>query len=276
MLDPGAIGSTTPTLKVSVTRRPAHQFAAAARVERRASRRRRSKLRASSTRRPACPATCTSCALRNADATQASRKRCAACWAKAAAATIRRATQRRMPSTQTRQPGARPIRRARRALPPLPSGGLAAVPPRRQQRRCRAAGRPTAARASRRTRTAITGDDQPGRHDPGRPRDQLADHHRARPGVPQSAHGDRPARRAPRAGLYRGADRRTVGDDERRISASSGRALLLSNGGNNAVYGSSSFGSGNTNIVDLTLAGNAVAQNPSALAATDADCSRRA
>lgn len=44
------------------------------------------------------------------------------------------------------------------------------------------------------------------------------------------------------------------------------QGLLLSNGGNNAVYGSSSFGSGNTNIVDLTLSGNAIAQNPSALA----------
>ncbi|SAL59225.1 type II and III secretion system protein [Caballeronia terrestris] len=43
------------------------------------------------------------------------------------------------------------------------------------------------------------------------------------------------------------------------------QGLLMSNGGNNAVYGSSSFGSGNTNIVDLTLSGNAVAQNPSAL-----------
>ena len=32
------------------------------------------------------------------------------------------------------------------------------------------------------------------------------------------------------------------------------QGALLSNGGNNALYGSSSFGSGNTNIVDLTLA----------------------
>ncbi|TCK42116.1 general secretion pathway protein D [Paraburkholderia sp. BL8N3] len=44
------------------------------------------------------------------------------------------------------------------------------------------------------------------------------------------------------------------------------QGLLLSNGGNNAIYGSSSFGTGNQNIVDLTLAGNAAAQNPSALA----------
>ncbi|SAL64088.1 type II secretion system secretin GspD [Caballeronia telluris] len=43
------------------------------------------------------------------------------------------------------------------------------------------------------------------------------------------------------------------------------QGLLMSNGGNNAVYGSSSFGSGNSNIVDLTLSGNAIAQNPSAL-----------
>jgi len=46
------------------------------------------------------------------------------------------------------------------------------------------------------------------------------------------------------------------------------QGLLLSNGGNNAVYGSTSFGSGNTNIVDLTLQGNAIAQNPSAITST--------
>jgi len=46
------------------------------------------------------------------------------------------------------------------------------------------------------------------------------------------------------------------------------QGLLLSNGGNNALYGSSSFGSGNTNIFDLTLQGNAIAQNPSALTST--------
>ncbi|SAK42233.1 general secretory pathway protein D [Caballeronia calidae] len=46
------------------------------------------------------------------------------------------------------------------------------------------------------------------------------------------------------------------------------QGLLLSNGGNNALYGSSSFGSGNTNIVDLTLQGNAIAQNPSAITST--------
>jgi general secretion pathway protein D len=46
------------------------------------------------------------------------------------------------------------------------------------------------------------------------------------------------------------------------------QGLLMSNGGNNAVYGSSSFGSGNSNIVDLTLSGNAIAQNPSALSGT--------
>ncbi|SPB14240.1 general secretory pathway protein D [Caballeronia novacaledonica] len=56
------------------------------------------------------------------------------------------------------------------------------------------------------------------------------------------------------------------------LSATSGANLgiqwqgaLLSNSGNNALYGSTSFGSGNTNIVDLTLQGNAIAQNPSAL-----------
>jgi general secretion pathway protein D len=59
------------------------------------------------------------------------------------------------------------------------------------------------------------------------------------------------------------------------LSATSGSNLgiqwqgaLLSNGGNNALYGSSSFGSGNTNIVDLTLQGNAIAQNPSSLTST--------
>ncbi len=46
------------------------------------------------------------------------------------------------------------------------------------------------------------------------------------------------------------------------------QGLLMSNGGNNAIYGGSSFGSGNSNIVDLTLQGNAVAQNPSALTST--------
>ncbi|BAN24561.1 type II secretion system secretin GspD [Caballeronia insecticola] len=59
------------------------------------------------------------------------------------------------------------------------------------------------------------------------------------------------------------------------LSATSGanlgiqwQGLLLSNGGNNAIYGSSSFGSGNSNIVDLTLQGNAIAQNPSAITST--------
>jgi general secretion pathway protein D len=36
------------------------------------------------------------------------------------------------------------------------------------------------------------------------------------------------------------------------------QGALLSNGGNNALYGSTSFGSGNGNIVDLTLAGNTI------------------
>jgi len=59
------------------------------------------------------------------------------------------------------------------------------------------------------------------------------------------------------------------------LSATSGSNLgiqwqgaLLSNSGNNALYGSSSFGAGNTNIVDLTLQGNAIAQNPSSLTST--------
>ncbi|MDR5803558.1 MULTISPECIES: type II secretion system secretin GspD [unclassified Caballeronia] len=46
------------------------------------------------------------------------------------------------------------------------------------------------------------------------------------------------------------------------------QGLLLSNGGNNAVYGSTSFGSGNTNIFDLTVQGAAVAQNTSAITAS--------
>ncbi|WP_277186750.1 type II secretion system secretin GspD [Caballeronia sp. BR00000012568055] len=36
------------------------------------------------------------------------------------------------------------------------------------------------------------------------------------------------------------------------------QGLLMSGGGNNAVYGGSSFGTGNTNIVDLTLTGNTI------------------
>ncbi|WP_248320766.1 MULTISPECIES: type II secretion system secretin GspD [unclassified Caballeronia] len=59
------------------------------------------------------------------------------------------------------------------------------------------------------------------------------------------------------------------------LSATSGanlgiqwQGLLLSNGGNNALYGSTSFGSGNTNIFDLTVQGNAIAQNPSAVTST--------
>ncbi|KND61477.1 General secretion pathway protein D [Candidatus Burkholderia verschuerenii] len=36
------------------------------------------------------------------------------------------------------------------------------------------------------------------------------------------------------------------------------QGALLSNGGNNALYGSTSFGSGNSNIVDLTLTGNMI------------------
>ena len=83
---------------------------------------------------------------------------------------------------------------------------------------------------------------QPGRrHDPGRRRDELADHHRVRAGVPQFARGDRPARRAPRAGLYRGADRRIVCEHGRQSRHSvAGRAAV--EGGNNGVYGSTNLG----------------------------------
>ena len=49
-------------------------------------------------------------------------------------------------------------------------------------------------------------DNQQGGDDPGRLRDQLADHHGGRAGVPQSARGDRPARRTARAGLSRSVD----------------------------------------------------------------------
>ncbi len=42
------------------------------------------------------------------------------------------------------------------------------------------------------------------------------------------------------------------------------QGALLSQGGNNGVYGSSSFGSGNTNIVDLTAIGNGLAQSTTA------------
>jgi general secretion pathway protein D len=42
------------------------------------------------------------------------------------------------------------------------------------------------------------------------------------------------------------------------------QGALLSQGGNNGVYGSTSFGAGNTNIVDLTAIGNGVAQSTTA------------
>ena len=45
------------------------------------------------------------------------------------------------------------------------------------------------------------------------------------------------------------------------------QGLLLSNGGNNGVYGSTSFGSAGSNIVDLTVAGNTAGSNVSGLAA---------
>ncbi|KMQ80963.1 General secretion pathway protein D [Candidatus Burkholderia pumila] len=43
------------------------------------------------------------------------------------------------------------------------------------------------------------------------------------------------------------------------------QGLLMSSGGNNAIYGSSSFGTGTGNIVDLTIAGNQVSSNTSGL-----------
>ena len=45
---------------------------------------------------------------------------------------------------------------------------------------------------------------------------------------------------------------------------------MLSNGGNNGVYGSTSFGSAGSNIVDLTAAGNTAGSNVSGLAAAAA------
>lgn len=48
------------------------------------------------------------------------------------------------------------------------------------------------------------------------------------------------------------------------------QGLLLSNGGNNGVYGSTSFGSAGSNIVDLTVAGNTAGSNVSGLAAAAA------
>ncbi|SAL17469.1 general secretion pathway protein D [Caballeronia sordidicola] len=44
------------------------------------------------------------------------------------------------------------------------------------------------------------------------------------------------------------------------------QGALLSSGGNNAIYGGSNFGTGSSNIVDLTAAGYAVGSNPSSLA----------
>ena len=65
------------------------------------------------------------------------------------------------------------------------------------------------------------------RHDPGRHGHQLADHHRVGSGVSQLARGDRPARCTPRAGLYRSADRGTVRDDGRESRHSvAGRAAF--------------------------------------------------
>ena len=64
---------------------------------------------------------------------------------------------------------------------------------------------PAAPAARRRSRAAdhAVGGAVDRRLHPGRPGDQLADHHRARAALPPGARGDRPARRAPRAGLHR-------------------------------------------------------------------------
>ena len=55
------------------------------------------------------------------------------------------------------------------------------------------------------------------RDDPGRRREQRADHHGARARLQQPARGDRQARHAPRAGVRRGADRRGVVRQGRRV-----------------------------------------------------------
>ncbi len=54
-------------------------------------------------------------------------------------------------------------------------------------------------------------------HDPGRRREQRADHHGARAAVQQPARDHRAARRAPRAGVRRGADRRGRRGQGRRV-----------------------------------------------------------
>jgi type II secretory pathway component GspD/PulD (secretin) len=58
---------------------------------------------------------------------------------------------------------------------------------------------------------------------PGRPNHQHADHHRQRICLPRSAHCHRPARCAPRPGLYRIADRRGGCEQSGRIGRAMGR-----------------------------------------------------
>ena len=89
---------------------------------------------------------------------------------------------------------------------------------------------------------------------PGRPGDQLADHHRARAGVPPDARGDRPARLAARAGLHRDDDRRGRRATRPPTSASSGRACSASDGDKHGVVAGTNFGTGGNNIIDLSAA----------------------
>ncbi len=146
--------------------------------------------------------------------------------------------------------------------PPLPSGGLGSstfgVADGRQRGRIRLR---TAVPATRRQRQEQGRRQSARRHDPGRRRHQLADHHGVRPGVPQPARGDRPARRAARAGLYRGADRRV---ELATTNANLGIQWQVANGSTFAGTNLAT-GSGNS-IVNLTAAAAVTATNPAGLA----------
>jgi hypothetical protein len=119
--------------------------------------------------------------LKNADAVRW-RPRCAPPW--------RRTSHHH--AARRRHGSARRSRRRQR-----PAGS------RQQGLAARAAARPPGQRAAEQRQPALHR-----RPDPGRPVDQLADHHGARAAVPPDARRDRQARRPPRAGDDRSADRR--------------------------------------------------------------------
>ena len=237
LLDPGAIGSTDATLKVTVTPDPrtnSLMIRASSGARLAAAKQLAQKLDAPTSQ----PGNMHVVALRNADATRLAK-------------TLRGMLGKGGDSGQyvglrIEREFVQPERqRTRRFVdstgtsgtPPLPSGGLAGSSMSSRQQSAMSGGssgnRRTASFSAQQGQES--GDDQRRRHDPGRRRDELADHHGGRAGVPQSARGDRPARRAPRAGVHRGADRRTELERRAAISAFSGRArTCCSNSGNNA------------------------------------------